>query len=836
MGKYLDLAEDAYCFGGFTRKNFRGYTLYWHFHYFDFSLSKRGGRCFWQDRWVETLLAEGRINAATFASYQKEVTDFVNREDFFWDLSNEELYLLFHRIRMRHIGTEALFRPFHRMAAYMPGNMSVTASLPPAAVLAPLPLLAHVAAPREEGELLRGKNAVLLAPGDASLLPEVIEKAGRYIGMGKTVFLVLKSSALSPGASLADFDFLLARDRRQGKTPGRRPEETVSRWFSRGLLRITEDPIPGRGADLSRLPWDEELSRLIAAKDIFLCAYGEEAFLSVRNLRIPAIAYTTARNLYAQAVLNVFAEDHKTALYIPAGLNIFPHVPLVELTRLSYGHLAYLAGLYGEGVYALSPEELRARYPECFVNIYGDLPELDRELYRGMNLAENDWKTPVVILRKKADRLAVPGKHGFVICHDFSPNNDSDGEGEKKRPAGAKPVSGEPDRVLINGLVVEESAGARICVINSYGGRSFRQFARDSGFLEEPRYMCNFLFYTTGHIVDFYNRLRTDRPDEQIGADREQVDFFLERENEKTRQSFPLYRKACIALDGEGNFHFFHFSLGCGKLRIGAFEIAWDAEQVNRLCPGKPAIFTPCLSREDEEADPFFYRKAVGRGRLNLVIIGSRVRCIRRGDVLLPSIGVVVSLPEETGRTLVDFLGLRERAGGYYPPAVPEIGLDLQGPAALAPEIWRKLRWAYGGGISLIRKHRGIFDGGADGIATFRQEGWLSPLSRQTQESPVHDTSARHPRTALGLTAKGQLCVIVFSGRSALSRGVNYREMCDLARRYFGDLADLVNVDGGASSFLGFGGGGTFTELSYPACSDTTPTGLVRPVSSLLII
>jgi hypothetical protein len=826
MGKHLDLVEDTYCFGSFTRKKFRGYTLYWHFHYFDFFLSKLGERCFWQDKWVERLLAEGRISATVFASYQKEVTDFVYREDFFWDLSNEELYLLFHRIRMRHIETETLFRPVHRMVTYTTKNMSTAASPPCTALSAPLPLLSHVVAPKEEGKLLRGKNTVLLVPGDASLLPEAIEKAGWYIGKGKTVFLVLKSATLSPGASLADFDFLLA----SGWSG-----ETVSCWFSQGRLRIIEDPIPGRGTDFSRLAWDKELSQAIGAKDIFLCAYGEEVFLSVRDLRMPAVAYTTTQTLYAQAILNVFSEDYKVALYIPAGVNIFPHVPLVEFTRLSYGHLTYLAGLYGEGVYALSPEKLRSRYPECFVNIYGDFPDTDRELYRGITLTKNDWHDPVVILRRKADFLTVPGKHSFIVYHDFSPGNK---EKRKRPPTGVRPISGEPNQVLINGLVVEESADAQVCIVNSYGDRSFRQFVRERGFLEEPRYICNFLFYTTGYIVDLYNRLRTDRSDEQIGKGQEQVDFFLERENGKTRQSFPLYRKVCIAQDEEGRFHFFHFALGGGKLRIGAFETAWDAEQVNRLCPDKPAIFTPYFSQEDEEADPFSYRKLVGRGRLNLVIIGSRVRCIRRGDVLLPSIGVVVSLPERTGRVLVNVLGLREGAGGYYysSTVVPEIDLDLQGPAELAPEIWKKLRWAYGGGISLIRGHKDIFHGGVDGIAAFRQEGWLSPLSRQTQESHVHDTEARHPRTALGLTTKGQLCVIVFSGRSAFFRGVNYQEMCDLARKYFGDLTDLVNVDGGASSFLGFGYRGTFTELSYPACSDVTPTGLVRPVGSLLII
>jgi hypothetical protein len=603
--------------------------------------------------------------------------------------------------------------------------------------------------------------------------------------------------------------------------------------LSQGALKIIEDPIPGRGVDLSRLPWNEELSRAISANDVFLCAYGEEAFLSVKDLRAPAIAYTTARTLYAQAALNVFSKDHKAALYIPPGVNIFPHIPLVEFTRLSYSHLSYLAGLYGEGVYSLSPEELRTRHPEYFINIYGDLPGLDYELYRGVSLTEDDWKDPIVVLRKKVERIAILGKPSFVMYHDFSPGDDGR---EKMRSAETKPLSGEPDRVLINGIVVENPVAAQVCVINSYEGRSFRQFVRGKGFLEEPRYMCNFLFYTTSYIVESYNRLRADRPSEQIEIGREQVDFFLERENGKIRQSFPLYRKACIALDEEGKFRFFHFSLRGGKLRTGSFEVSWDAEQVNRLCPGKPAVFTPFLSWRDEGMDPFSYRKAVGQGRLNLVIIGNRIRCIRWGDVFLPSIGVVLSLPRETGRALVDALGLREEAGGYYPPIAPEIDLDLQGPTVMPLETWRKLRWAYGGGISLIQEHRSIFDGDADGVVAFQREGWLSPLSRQTQESPIHDTEARHPRTALGLTAEGQLCVMVFSGRSAVSRGVNYREMCDLARRYFGDLANLVNVDGGASSFLGFGYRGTFTELSYPACSDASPTGLVRPVSSLLII
>ena len=50
------------------------------------------------------------------------------------------------------------------------------------------------------------------------------------------------------------------------------------------------------------------------------------------------------------------------------------------------------------------------------------------------------------------------------------------------------------------------------------------------------------------------------------------------------------------------------------------------------------------------------------------------------------------------------------------------------------------------------------------------------------------------------------------------------------------DLEALINWDGGGSSVLGLLEGDVFTELSYPAPSDTSITGQARPVNSVLFI
>ena len=144
------------------------------------------------------------------------------------------------------------------------------------------------------------------------------------------------------------------------------------------------------------------------------------------------------------------------------------------------------------------------------------------------------------------------------------------------------------------------------------------------------------------------------------------------------------------------------------------------------------------------------------------------------------------------------------------------------------------MRWAYGGGLTLIRDGVGLCDGGHM-QQWFDAEGWTTPLSRQTQESNLH-VLAKHPRTAIGCTEDGSLVILVFSGRTWRSTGADYAEMIAIARRLFPDIRFLMNCDGGGSAMLGMVRNGSFLELSFPSTSSGSCAGQVRPINTVFYV
>ena len=144
------------------------------------------------------------------------------------------------------------------------------------------------------------------------------------------------------------------------------------------------------------------------------------------------------------------------------------------------------------------------------------------------------------------------------------------------------------------------------------------------------------------------------------------------------------------------------------------------------------------------------------------------------------------------------------------------------------------MRWAYGGGLTLMRQGVGLCDG-EHMQDWFDTEGWTSPLSRQTQESNLHSL-VKHPRTAIGCTADGALVVLVYSGRTWRSTGADYREMTAIARQLFPDIQTLMNCDGGGSAMLGMVRSGSFLELSCPSTSAGSCAGQVRPINTVFYI
>lgn len=68
-------------------------------------------------------------------------------------------------------------------------------------------------------------------------------------------------------------------------------------------------------------------------------------------------------------------------------------------------------------------------------------------------------------------------------------------------------------------------------------------------------------------------------------------------------------------------------------------------------------------------------------------------------------------------------------------------------------------------------------------------------------EAVTHENTARHPRTAIGVTASGEVMLLVVDGRhGSHSRGVNYAELAEIFIAH--GAVEAVNLDGGGSSTL----------------------------------
>ena len=348
--------------------------------------------------------------------------------------------------------------------------------------------------------------------------------------------------------------------------------------------------------------------------------------------------------------------------------------------------------------------------------------------------------------------------------------------------------------------------------------------------------VLNYLFFLTSRLASLYNQLRKNRPMEQTTIQGGHLDYLLRRDGQERMETFPLYRKACMALMEDGSFSFFHFRLGGGACTINGHALRWEAGDVDPDLPGDTAVFTPYASCPDAGQSKFTYTRPVGANRINLVLLQGAVVCARDGDVLLPCFGVVLSLSRETGLPFLARCGFTPASDGYYVcAAAASVSVCLDPPEGFSQAQWDGVRWAYGGGLTLIHQGISCFSDSDTAAAHLAREGWLSPLSTQTQESDIA-SMVRHPRTAIGLNSKGQLFCLVFSGRSSVSLGADYREMCALARRIVPDVTELMNVDGGGSALLAIASQGHLYEYSWPSTSPASLSGMARPVNSLFVI
>ena len=749
--------------GGFRRGALRQDVLYGYCRIREISMTvarKTAVATRFSDGLAEQLVRDGLIGPEEKKAYEARVLAEFSDASRFDDLSAEDLYQHIHRIRIARLGASVL-EAEQDLRARQGTVFSVSGGIDQRA---------------KRDELLAGCHSAVFVLLEAELLEQLRSDLERALAMGREVWVVCGQ----PGEEL----------------PTRRLLET---WLEglRGIRFCDADGLGGMEKAL-------------------LMVYGEEGLLACRGLCADAMVTAVPRGYCAQAVTNLWSGEG-CVVYIPAGFDISPHVPLTSKTRLTFSHLALLQRRFGDGVYAMTVEALYRTYPEYFVNIYAGAPSaLPVAPHGADSLADFDRRTDEGLTRFLG---------GFEDAEYVSAYFD---ETLTRQPICYRPGE-KQNGILVQAARVKKAAGARVLACEK--GITPRQMFRQLD-LPGTALVSNFLFFMTPKLGVLYNDLRADRPLEQADAASGHLDYMLAFREGKRVETFPLFGKTCVGMDDAGRFHFWNFFLGGGSVDISGVRYHWVAADVNTSEERPIRVYTPMYSFGDRDADRNTYVKPVGEGRVNVVMLREKVACVRRGDVALPSVGVVLSLTEWAAAPLL--AKCKPLEDGYYDVGGLELTVKLDAPDGFSEEGWSRMQWAYGGGLTLIRGGVGICDG-EHMQQLLEAEGWMTPLSRQTQESSLH-TLAKHPRTAIGCAKNGDLLVLVFSGRTWRSSGADYSEMITIARSLYPDVDYLMNGDGGGSAMLGLTHEGEFLELSCPSTSANSCAGQVRPVNTVFYI
>lgn len=588
------------------------------------------------------------------------------------------------------------------------------------------------------------------------------------------------------------------------------------------------------GLNLQGISWNEELQNQINDHETFLLVYGEDGLLSCKEMLIDSIVYGIPSGYFTRTVTNQHGVKKACVVYIPEKFDITCWVGIWSRTRVSYWQLARLWETYGDVIYDCTPDELYLKYPQYFLNVYADGAEyVEAAEDYPIKLNWSEVKSDRSVMRqfdRMRDQAVKEYLNRFDKIRYISTYFD-----EKMQQTEIPWFCEEQQRgILVQAI---RAGNVKDSYVVSCEGRTVRKVIRDDPREGYPvRLVSNFLFFLTPGLAQVYNELRKDQQRQQIDFQGGHLDYMLYYENGKRIETFPLFRKACIGMTKNGQYLFFHFRLGGGRVTINGETIRWEKTEVNTEFPEKVSVYTPFYAKENENAELKKYKMPVGENRVNIVIVQNDIICIRKGPVTLSSIGVIISMEEKTGGRFLEKVGARPLEDGYFECENYDIRVTLDKPEDVPEETWNQVMWVYGGGLSLILDGKGLCDGEEDDLIQWlSEEGWMSVLSRQTQESAV-DKLVKHPRTGIGVTKDGDLVIIVYSGRTALSAGADYNEMVQIARKIFPDIWSMMNVDGGGSSFLGAAVGNSFMELSFPATSAANCAGMVRPVNTILCL
>ena len=274
----------------------------------------------------------------------------------------------------------------------------------------------------------------------------------------------------------------------------------------------------------------------------------------------------------------------------------------------------------------------------------------------------------------------------------------------------------------------------------------------------------------------------------------------------------PLFNKAFVGITRDGDVIAGNRVINKAKIKLLNSTYELEESQINPM-DGEQAVFlmTPFDGNSAEKM----------KNRYNLVFINNVLQDFFYGTRTVPPPAIVLSFK------YFDFNLISEMA-------TVSMHMEIDYPKDIPKSTWDQVVVAAGGGTFLYKNGENLVETYAKQLSNFENEGWLHENSLKSQETIVHEFK-KGPRSVIGKTLAGEILLYSFSGRIKESEGARFDEVVGHVLREHQDLDWLVNLDGGASSCLGYASQGVFTELNIPCASKYNATGMVRPVNSFFV-
>lgn len=755
------IASNDFIKGSFSRRKFEGYSKITQYQYREIIADMTTENRFVKDGFLETLKSRGLIEQNIYDEYIGELTRFFRKLPDMADKTDEELYsdVINYRRNLLDNGCRQYIDEIK--ADYYKREVD------------------HLAITGiDQSDILDSlydkTNNIYFIIDDYTYVGAMIELYKKIKEYSDNIYIIIKE------------------------------ENSVHSMVTKNdlecYLKIKADDIPIKELNLIvddyyYYGFDLDQIQLMSSNDI-LIGFGEWCLASFKKLNVEAFVYCRSSELMTRALTNSIDEEEIHFIYIPRGYDMIKHVSLVEKTAFNYRMSNWIYNQIGMEAYQRDLDTLLREFPSIFVSSNSDkVLDLNYE-WTGINKSDS-LDIPQQLIKKY-----IKKKHDYLDIGDYVYKDRFGND------------------IRVNYVKLNNSKDLNISI------KTWNSAMNPRAYFKNHEYgdclVSNFMFFVTSKTIEMYNSLRRSRERERINRHGWHIDYKLESNIYGRHETFPLYNKAAIGKKKNGAIEFFRKTLKSGKVIVNNVEIKWQECDINSNTNRDVILYTPFVM-ENGHIEYNHYRKKVGENRVNIICVDDSITCIRKGDVILPSIGVVISLSMERWDLL--FPDMSCDSDGYFD--IGQIHFDLY------LYDHDEYEWCYGGGMFLI--YDGMeFDTEKKLSDELACEGWLTQLSMQTQESEIHKID-KHPRTAIGLTKDNKFFTLVCSGRNKRSVGADYFDLIEISNILFGDVKYLMNIDGGASSFLAYTTQKELFELNDIAYSYSSCAGVVRSINSIMV-